>query len=298
MWQGLLPGVASPLPFLAPALRKRCSARNAEGRKLQQRWGRINPAAPRPPATPGAATGREHRHGRTPTWLWGSRLRRGAQTPVALSPAPKVTLSLPHRWPCPQPHRGSCPTFMGALIPAPRVTLSLPHRWPCLSPVPSPTGAPVPALGGSQTPPSAGDPSPGPSAGSEHIGAGGRAGCQPHHGPPCNATWTPPASQHPAPHAGHRGSCSTHQHPAPSQAAPGLGGGSRGTRTGCHWGWDDAAASPPQPARILFTGSTGGGCPPTPEQSQHPKKSPRSGPGAAAVPRSPRGPRWVGTAGA
>lgn len=151
---------------------------------------------------------------------------------MALSSAPKATLSLSHGWSCPSP--------MDAFIPALWVTLSLPHRWPCLSPVPSPMGAPVLTLAGwSQTSPGTGDPSPGPSSGSERTGAGGWAGCQPHHGHP------PPASQHQGPPPS--GTRDPHtqpeqpppQHPAPharqgdpatptSTLHPGLGGGGLG----------------------------------------------------------------------
>lgn len=233
-----------------------------------------SPPQPQPPRWDVSTSTTAPRHGQG-----GFRLHRGAWTPVALSSAPKATLSLSHGWSCPSP--------TGAFIPALWVTLSLPHRWPCLSPVPSPMGAPVLTLAGwSQTSPGTGDPSPGPSSGSERTGAGGWAGCQPHHGHP------PPASQHQGPPPPHQAP-GTHTHnlnnPLPSTLLPTRGrgtprhppapctqgwvGGSRWARTGCHRGWDPAAAvSPPQLARILFTGGIQG-CPPTPEQSRHPKKS-------------------------
>lgn len=167
-----------------------------------------SPPQPQPPRWDVSTSTTAPRHGQG-----GFRLHRGAWTPVALSSAPKATLSLSHGWSCPSP--------TGAFIPALWVTLSLPHRWPCLSPVPSPMGAPVLTLAGwSQTSPGTGDPSPGPSSGSERTGAGGWAGCQPHHGqPPPQASTRDPPHQAPGTH--------THNlnNPLPSTLLPTRGRG-------------------------------------------------------------------------
>lgn len=243
-----------------------------------------SPPQPQPPRWDVSTSTTAPRHGQG-----GFRLHRGAWTPVALSSAPKATLSLSHGWSCPSP--------MDAFIPALWVTLSLPHRWPCLSPVPSPMGAPVLTLAGwSQTSPGTGDPSPGPSSGSERTGAGGWAGCQPHHGHP------PPASQHQGPPPS--GTRDPHtqpeqpppQHPAPharqgdpvtptSTLHPGLGGGVSVGTYQLSPGLGSCCRRLPAAARSYPVYWRHTGVSPHPGTEPAPKKkSPRSCPGAAAVP--------------
>lgn len=119
--QGLLPHCLA-LPHHCPSWpwHWESTARHGAGNCSSDGAGLVPPSPSTPP-------GCKHQPGCTLARLRGSCLGRGTQTPVALSPALKVTLSLPHRWSCPQPYRGSCRSPTGALIPALWVALSLPH---------------------------------------------------------------------------------------------------------------------------------------------------------------------------
>lgn len=172
--------------------------------------------------------------------------RRGCGLPTA-------TVGLGHQRPCPQP---------------PEVTLSLSHR--CSRPSP---GGELrhPQRRGPQcrmwaqwcqwvgwvSPPQ--QPLQNPAPGTPHIT---------HQSPP-HTTWT---------HLPTLGG-GTLRHPPRPSTQPGCprAGGVSGDTYRCHQGWDDAAAASPLVSCLL---AAHGGVPP-PEQSRHPKHSPRSGPGAA-----------------